>query len=177
LQIASRMSTATSRRFETADDDRPTRPIVRSHDVTRVLPLAGRILFALIFVMSTPTHFSVKGIGYATSAGVPMANVLVPLAGILALCGGLSVMLGYKAKIGAWMLVVFLIPVTLWMHRFWDVADPQMAQMQQINFMKNLALTGAALFMAYFGAGPLSLDARIARNEVTSIRPPKLERF
>lgn len=166
------MSTATSRRFETTDDDRPTRPIVRSHDAKRVLPLAGRILFSLIFIMSAPNHFSGKGVGYAASSGVPMPNVLVPLAGILALFGGLSILLGYRAKIGAWALVVFLVPVTLWMHRFWDVADAQMAQQQMINFMKNVALTGTALYMAFFGAGPLSLDARIARSEVReSVRP------
>ena len=163
------MSTATSRRFEATEDDRPTRPIVRSHDASRVLPLAGRILFSLIFVMSVPNHFSAKGIGYAASAGVPMPNVLVPVAGLLALFGGLSVLLGYKAKAGAWMLVVFLVPVTLWMHRFWDVADAQMAQQQMINFMKNVALTGTALYMAFFGAGPLSLDARIARSEAREV--------
>ncbi|HEY2367936.1 MAG TPA: DoxX family protein [Polyangiaceae bacterium] len=149
---------------------------MRSHDASRVLPLAGRILFSLIFVMSTPEHFSAKGVGAAASHGVPMPNVLVPLAGILALCGGLSVLLGYKAKLGAWMLVAFLVPVTLWMHRFWDVADPQMAQMQMINFMKNVALVGTALYMAFFGAGPLSLDARIARSEAREATPPKLER-
>jgi putative oxidoreductase len=171
------MSTATSRRFETTDDDRPTRPIVRSHDATRLLPLAGRILFSLIFVISTPNHFSGKSVEYAAANGVPMPNVLVPLAGILALVGGLSVLLGYKAKLGAWLLVVFLVPVTLWMHRFWDVADAQMAQAQMVNFMKNVALTGTALYMAFFGAGPLSLDARIARNEAQAIIPPKLERF
>ena len=164
------MSTATSRGFETTDDDRPTRPIVRSHDATRVLPLAGRVLFSLIFIMSAPNHFSAKGVDYAATNGVPAPHVLVPLAGILALSGGLSVLLGYKAKIGAWMLVVFLVPVTLWMHRFWDIADAQMAQMQMINFTKNLALTGAALYMAFFGAGPLSLDARIARSEVVTRR-------
>jgi putative oxidoreductase len=169
------MSTATSNRFETTDDDRPTRPIVRSHDAKRVLPLAGRILYATIFIMSTPNHFSARGIDYAASAGVPIPNVLVPIAGMLALFGGLSVLLGYKAKVGALLLVVFLVPVTLWMHRFWDVADAQMAQMQMVNFMKNVALTGTALYMAYFGAGPLSLDARIARTDVTeSIRPTPL---
>lgn len=126
--------------------------------------------------MSTPNHFSAKGIGYAASNGVPMPNVLVPLAGVLALCGGLSVMLGYKAKFGAWMLVAFLVPVTLWMHRFWDVADAQMAQQQMINFMKNVALTGAALYMAFFGAGPLSLDARIARSEALEVTRPNRAR-
>jgi putative oxidoreductase len=94
---------------------------------------------------------------------------------MLALFGGLSVLLGYKAKAGALLLVVFLVPVTLWMHRFWDVADAQMAQAQMINFMKNVAMTGAALYIAYFGAGPLSVDARIARTDVTeSIRPKPL---
>jgi putative oxidoreductase len=149
---------------------------VRSHDATRILPLAGRILFSCIFVMSTPTHFSAVGIGYAASNGVPWPNVLSPLAGVLALFGGLSVLLGYKAKTGAWLLVVFLVPVTLWMHRFWDVADANMAQMQMAQFMKNVALIGAALYMAFFGAGPLSLDARIARSEAREATPPKLER-
>jgi putative oxidoreductase len=171
------MTTATtSRRFETTDDDRPTRPIVRSHDASRILPLGGRILYSLIFIMSTPGHFSAKDVEVATNAGVPMPNLLVPLAGILALVGGLSVLLGYKTKIGAWLLVVFLVPVTLWMHHFWDVADPQMAQMQMINFTKNAALIGTALYMAFFGAGPLSLDARIARTEAREVTRPKLAR-
>jgi uncharacterized membrane protein YphA (DoxX/SURF4 family) len=51
-----------------------------------------------------------------------------------------------------------------------------MAQMQMAQFMKNVALVGAALYMAFFGAGPLSLDARIARNEAREATPPKLER-
>ena len=170
------MSTATSRRFETSDDDRPTRPIVRSRDATRVLPLAGRILYALIFVLAAPNHFSARGIGYAASSGVPMPNVLVPLSGVLSLVGGLSILFGYKAKIGAWLLVVFLVPVTLWMHRFWDVGDPQIMSAQMAHFMKNVALTGAALYMAFFGAGPLSIDARIARREAREITRPSFAR-
>jgi len=171
------MSTATSRRFETSDDDRPTRPIVRSRDATRVLPLAGRILYSLIFVMAAPNHFSAVGIGYAASNGVPMPNILVPISGVLALAGGLSILLGYKAKLGAWLLVVFLVPVTLWMHRFWGAAgDPQMVTMQMAQFSKNVALTGTALYMAFFGAGPLSLDARIARREATEITRPSFAR-
>lgn len=167
------MSNATSPdRLET-EDERPTRPLVRTnHDAVRVLPLIGRILFAQMFILAAPNHFSARGIGYAASMGVPAANVLVPLSGILALVGGISVLLGYRAKIGAWMLVLFLVPVTLWMHRFWDVADPQMAVMQLINFQKNMAMLGGSLLIAYFGAGPLSLDARIARTAVVETRRP-----
>jgi putative oxidoreductase len=74
--------------------------------------------------------------------------------------GGLSILLGYRAKLGAWLLVLFLVPVTLAMHQFWAAHDPMMAQIQQVNFMKNLSLLGAALFISQAGAGPLSLDTR-----------------
>jgi len=40
------------------------------------------------------------------------------------------------------------------------MSDPNMAQMQQIMFMKNLSMLGAALLIAHFGSGPLSLDNR-----------------
>ena len=82
----------------------------------------------------------------------------------MALVGGLSILLGYKAKWGAWILVAFLVPVTVMMHRFWGIIDPQMATMQGAMFMKNLSMLGAALLIAYFGAGPLSLDARSAQS-------------
>ena len=128
------------------------------------ITLAGRILFSAIFILSGFFHFSPQEIAYATSAGVPMAGVLVPASGILAMAGGLSILLGYRAKLGAWLVVLFLIPVTLMMHNFWAVKDPLTAQMQMAMFMKNAAITGGALLISQFGAGPLSLDAR--RNSV-----------
>jgi len=98
--------------------------------------------------------------GIATASRVPAPGVLVPIAGLIALAGALSVLLGYRAKQGAWLLVVFLIPVTLYMHKFWGLTDPMMVQMQQAHFLKNVGLLGGALLIAYFGSGPLSLDAR-----------------
>jgi putative oxidoreductase len=126
---------------------------------TRYWVPVGRVLFSLIFVVASLGHFSARTIGYAASQGVPFAGLLVPLSGVLALAGGLSIALGYRAKIGAWLIVLFLVPVTLAMHRFWAVSDPMMAQTQQVMFMKNLAMLGGALLLTHFGAGPLSLDA------------------
>jgi len=120
----------------------------------------GRLLFAAIFLMAGLGHFSKQEIGYAAAQGVPLASVAVPLSGVLALAGGLSILLGYRAKLGAWLIVLFLVPVTVMMHNFWAVKDPMMAQMQMIMFMKNVAMLGAALLITQFGAGPLSLDAR-----------------
>lgn len=124
----------------------------------KYLPLIGRICFSAMFIFGAPGHFTAAYIGYGAQAGVPAASLLVPLAGVLALVGGLSVALGYKAKLGALLLVVFLIPVTATMHGFWAVADPMMRGMQQAHFMKNLSMLGGALLIAYFGSGPLSLD-------------------
>jgi len=77
---------------------------------------------------------------------------------MLAIAGGLSILLGYRAKLGAWIIVLFLIPVTLMMHKFWTVTDPMMAQIQMILFMKNVSMLGGALLISQFGAGPFSLD-------------------
>ena len=123
----------------------------------------GRFLFALIFLMAGANHFSKQTIAFSASQGVPMASIAVPLSGVLAIAGGLSILLGYRAKLGAWLIVLFLIPVSLMMHKFWTVTDPTMAQLQMILFMKNVAMLGGALLISHFGAGPFSLDARRSR--------------
>jgi len=123
----------------------------------------GRFFFALIFLMAGANHFSKQSIGYAVSAGVRLASIAVPLSGVLAIAGGLSILLGYRAKLGGWLIVLFLVPVTLMMHKFWLVQDPMMAQIQMILFMKNVSMLGAALLISQFGAGPFSLDGRHSR--------------
>ena len=119
--------------------------------------LLGRILYSSIFIFSMPGHFRAQYVGYAASQGVPLASLLVPLSGIIAGLGGLSIALGYRAKLGAWLIVLFLVPVTLTMHRFWGLSDQQAAQFQMAMFMKNVSMLGAALLITRVGSGPLSL--------------------
>jgi putative oxidoreductase len=128
-----------------------------------MLVLFGRLLFVLIFLMAAPNHFSKQTIAYAASQGVPFASILVPFSGVLALVGGLSILIGYRAKIGAVLLMLFLVPVTFMMHKFWTVQDPMMMQMQMVMFMKNVAILGGAIFISQMGPGPLSVDARRSR--------------
>lgn len=128
--------------------------------LVRYLVPVGRVLYSAIFLMTILGHFSQGYVGYATQQGVPAAGLLVPLSGIIAIAGALSIALGFKAKIGAWLIVIFLVPVTFAMHNFWAVSDPMMRGIQMAMFMKNVSMLGAALLIAYFGAGPLSLDAR-----------------
>lgn len=123
----------------------------------------GRFLYSLIFLLSGMNHFSSAGINYAASQGLPMADILVPISGLLAIVGALSILLGFHARIGAMLLLLFLVPVTFIMHSFWTIADPVMAQMQFVHFLKNIALIGAAILFAFYGAGPISLDNRAAK--------------
>ena len=127
------------------------------------LVLLGRLLYVLIFLMAAPGDFKTQTIGYVAAQGVPLASIGVPLMGVISLVGGLSILLGYRAKIGAWLIVLFLVVVTPLMHRFWGVADPNTAQMQMINFLKNMSMLGGALLITQFGAGPFSLDTRRSR--------------
>lgn len=124
-----------------------------------LVPL-GRVLLAAIFIVSSLGHFSNTTIAWAQQMGVPGAGFLVPIAGIIAAIGGISVLLGLETRSGARLLVIFLVPVTLIMHRFWDVSDPQMAMMQRVQFMKNVLMLGGVLLLLYHGGGPLSLDSR-----------------
>jgi putative oxidoreductase len=139
---------------------------VRGKENMQYFVLLGRILYSSIFILSALFgHFSNETINYAAHHGVPMASVLVPLSGILSLLGVLSILLGYKARYGAWLIALFLIPVTLMMHKFW-AADPGTFKNEYIMFMKNLSLLGAAFLIAYFGSGPLSLDRDRLRERV-----------
>jgi putative oxidoreductase len=122
--------------------------------------LLGRVFFTLIFLMSGLNHFSKQTIAFAASQGVPLASLAVPVWGVLAVAGGLCILFGYRARFGAWLIVLFLIPVTLMIHKFWGISDPMAAQLQMIMFMKNVSMLGGALIISQLGAGPVSLDAR-----------------
>src|SRR5262249_38616716 len=114
----------------------------------RTLYVVGRVMFALIFIAAAPRHFTAEGINHAAELGVPLAALCVPVSGLMALAGGLSVASGYRAQRGAWLLFAFLVPVTMMMHGFWRLHDPEAVHIQQAMFFKNIALAGAALLLA-----------------------------
>lgn len=137
--------------------------------VTRALVPLGRLSFCALFIMSAVLHFMAPTIEYARSQGVPSPQLLVPLSSAIALAGALSVLFGYRARIGALLLLLFLVPVTLVMHDFWNITDPAMRQTQMSSFLKNLALMGGVLMFLHFGAGPFGVDAsRRKRSHVSA---------
>lgn len=124
-------------------------------------PLVGRILLSLIFLMSGIHKMTAWSDTAEQMAGEGMPTVPLFLFGaiVFEVGGGLSILLGCRARLGAALLIVFLIPTTLIFHDFWTY-EGQQQQMQMINFMKNLAIMGGLFVVLGFGAGPMSLDSR-----------------
>ena len=128
-------------------------------DDVRYLALVGRQLFSVIFIIASAGHFTPGTIALAAEHGVPMAGLLVPVSGVIALTGGLSVLFGFRARIGGALLVLFLVPVTFVMHNFWAATDAAAFRLELILFPRNLVLLGCAVLVTAVGAGSLSLDA------------------
>ena len=127
-----------------------------------VLSLVGRILIAMIFLMSAVGSKIPNFNGVAASMaseGVPVPQLML-IGGIAFLiAGSLSVIVGYKIRVGAGLLLVFLMLATYFFHDFWNF-EGEAGQQQMIQCMKNLSLMGTMVFLMANGAGAMSFDAK-----------------
>lgn len=112
-----------------------------------ILFLIGRILFGGFFVMSGMNHFMKAGMmaQYTASKNVPFPKLAVMGTGLLLILGGLGMLLGVYVEWAVLALALFFVPVSFKMHNFWAVKDPQQKMAEMVNFLKNMALLGAAL--------------------------------
>ena len=117
--------------------------------VTEIALIAGRVLFALLFISSGINHFTKNEAmtGYAKYKKIPMAKTAVYLSGLMILLGGIYIVLGFYADLGALLIALFLIPTAFLMHAFWKETDPTAKQNETIGFFKDLSLAGAALII------------------------------
>ena len=122
-------------------------------------PLLGRILVTVLFLRSAfgkITGFSTVAAGMAKK-GIPFSEVMLIGAIFCEVAGSLALILGWKARWGALLLIIFMVPVTLLYHDFWNMEAAQYGS-QLIHFMKNLTIFGALVFILGMGSGPLSLE-------------------
>jgi len=129
--------------------------------------LLGRVIFGGFFVYSGFNHFKHREqmSGYAASKGTRAPEAAVLGTGAMLLSAGTSVITGITPRKGLAAIVAFLVPVSLQMHRFWDIEDPQQRQNEMIHFMKNMALAGAALAMMQI---PEPWPASVSRRHIGS---------
>ncbi len=127
------------------------------------LALVARVLLAALFVPAGISKIAgfAGTVGYIGSVGLPLPIVGAVLAIVAEAGGGIALLLGLQTRIAALVLAVFTLAAGVFFHAFW-AATPEAAQMQQIMFMKNIAIAGGLLMLTAFGPGALSLDAKRA---------------
>src|SRR5262249_27245083 len=137
------------------------------------LTVLARLLLVAIFLLSAVgnkiPHFSDVA-KVMESVGVPAPQFLLAGAIAFLLAGSVSVIVGYRARIGAALLLTFLVLASYYFHPFWKL-EGQAQQEQMIQFMKNLSIMGAMLFLIANGSGPLSVDSRQARQSAHAEEP------
>jgi putative oxidoreductase len=137
------------------------------------LTVLGRVLLATIFFMAAVgnkiPHFS-QVAGFMESAGVPAPQLMLLGAIAFLLLGSVSILVGYKARIGAALLFTFLALASYYFHPFWKL-EGQAQQEQMVQFMKNLSMMGAMLFLIANGSGPMSLDTWLAKRSALAEEP------
>ncbi len=113
---------------------------------TQIAFMLGRLLVGGMYLGAGINNLMTLGAtaGYAASKGVPAPAVLVSLASVLLLLGGLSLLTGFRPRVGVAAVLLFLVPVTLVMHDFWALQGFQ-ATLEQHSFLGNVALAGSAL--------------------------------
>ena len=118
--------------------------------------LVGRILFSMVFVMSGISHLTNLQMmtGYAQSKGLPAPKAMTALSGIVIMVAGALLIVGYTRFIAAGLLFVFLLATSFMFHAFWKETDPGAKMNEMIHFLKDMALAGAALFIAFYGGHP-----------------------
>jgi putative oxidoreductase len=140
--------------------------------------LLARVVLSPLFIFGGVNHLfhwsglikgmSDKGMGMESLFGSfspIVVQLLLAGATTFLLLGGLSVLLGIRARWGAVLLIVFLIPAALIFHDYWSY-DGQIRQLQMANFMKNLTIAGGLLMVLAVGSGRWSIDT-LRRNRKT----------
>ena len=124
-----------------------------------MIPLVGRLLIALIFLVAgVRKALAFAGTaGYFAKLGFPLPEVMVVVAIVIEIGAGLALLVGWRARWAAWLLALFVVIGTLMAHRFWELDAAQYAN-QMNHFLKNLAIIGGLCFVATFGPGSASLD-------------------
>ena len=124
-----------------------------------IVTLIGRILFCIVILNSARNHLTRVSMlsQYSASKHVPAPKLMVVVTGLMLLLGGLSILLGVWVKVGAALVVLFLVPTAFIMHNYWTISDPMSRGNDQGHFLKDIGLAGGALMFLAFGTGALSV--------------------
>jgi putative oxidoreductase len=126
--------------------------------------LIARVLLALMFLLAGLSKFSgLEGTaGYIASKGLPMAQLLAVATATIEVGASLLLIVGWQARWAALALAAFTLMASFIFHNYWTLPAGQQ-MVDQLMFMKNIAIVGGLLAVFAFGPGTFSLDQRRAR--------------
>ena len=130
------------------------------------IALAGRLMFTLIFFLSGVTHFtSMNDYVALMPAAIPFRPFWVMISGVVELVGAAMIAANFAPRLGGWLIVLFLVPVTITVHGAGIVSAPdqQMRAIQISFFLKGITMAGAALLITQLG---------VKSESVLTNRPP-----
>jgi len=126
-----------------------------------IFNLAARVLLAALFLVNG--YLKLTGysgtVGYMGKVGLPVPELMTILAIVIELGGGLLLVIGWRTRWVAWLLILFVVVATFTAHRFWSV-EAALWFGEMNNFLKNAAIIGGLLLVATYGPGPLSVEKR-----------------
>jgi putative oxidoreductase len=132
------------------------------HVIQGFVSVVARLMIVAIFLASAAANKIPKFTEVAeTMGGVGIQQPKIMLAGaiVFLILGSVSLIVGFYARFGALLLLVFLIAASYYFHAFWKLPAGPDQMREQINFMKNVALMGTMVFIMANGAGAWSMDA------------------
>ena len=147
---------------------------MENNDVMIISPAIGliaRVLFTLIFFLSGITHFTaMQGYIDLMPAAIPWRTFWVTISAIVELLGAAMILFNYRPRLGGWIIVLFLVPVTIVVHgtAMLTLPDPAWRAANVSFFLKGLAMIACALFITQFGVSPVAAAANVDRRKLAS---------
>lgn len=137
--------------------------------------LLGRIFLGVLFLWAASTKIMDWGgtVHYMASKKMPFIAFFLPAAVVMQIIGGISLILGYKVRYGALILIIFILPACIIFHDFWNLSGYERL-MEQIIFMKDIGVLGGLLQIAAFGPGPFALEKEPFEKD---IRPSNFKKI
>ena len=138
--------------------------MVQTRPAMKALPLIGRILFAIPMLVFGYGHFtSAEAMAGMVPSFLPAPVFIVYLTGVILVGGGLGIVAGFRVRELGITVGLFLLSTAFLV---WFPQLETAGQTAMSGFMKDLGLAGAAFFLAYFGAGPLSVADTKDKDDV-----------
>lgn len=129
-------------------------------------PLTGRALLSLIFIIAGVHKVKTfaAASAYLANQGLMMSDVFLTVMIMIELGGGIFILFGIKARLTAAIIFIYIIPITIFFHQYWNFAGIE--RMTHFHhFFKNIAMMGGMMYIMVHGAGPLSVDKVINKKE------------